>query len=488
MSMRRLCLSCVLLVGLALPASATDTTYELLSAPHVHGTLTLQLNSDKKLLYLRDSDPNYRTLQDNTAFVIDDQIDLVFHGFNPFLVTISSTEKTEADPNFGSLAKFLDAAQKLGLFQTESGTAGMSASSALAGLEERSEKGTELTKLLTIGQSLKAAINDTDCTAYNKLHEGLSDLRNNLGTIVVSKQTFDTWTESSNNPSGVKEVRDDILKRVETFAQLEKAMKEILSAIDQLAAKGASPNEPRCDRFRASTLALAVDVSHKISEVMALRREISSKLQDLRKYLASFEDKTAWRTDGDYIFLRPTSDFNNVKLLTVNVRKRTMNGGDNDFEIVEEDPVSTTFRLRQHSLLVPEVGVAVVATDLDFPKYGTEEKDGKILVKDAGDDEDPIKAAMMLNLTWRAHRTLPVFPGLQIGLTQTESYPGLLAGINFRFVYPRPFSLSVGRLFAWYKDLETLKPGDPITGTADIEKDLERHMKQATYFAIQYTF
>jgi hypothetical protein len=487
--MRRLYLSCALLVGLALPASATDTTYELLSAPHVQETLTLQLNNDKKMLYIIDQARNSRDLRDNTAFVIDGQMDLVFRGFNPFQMSISTSEKTEADPNFGALAKFLDAAQKLGEGLAKSQNAANAA--AQAGSLMPMSESLAIAGAMANLESAEMKLRNSNCDAYKEIHQALVKLQGNIGTTLVTRADFTSWSAESNRAAGIRTVRAGIQEKIKDIATHTEDLQKTLDAIHKISLQGAQVGESEhvCNEFRASTFALAVDVSHQITEVLDLRRELSSNLQDLRKYLVKFEDDSAWGRDGDYIFLRPTSDFDNVKLLTVSVRKRTVNGGDNQFEIKEEDPISTTIRLRQHSVMVPEVAAAMVATDLEFPKFGTAQKEGKTVVADAGKEKNAIKTALMLNTTFRLPYNSFIFPGIQIGLTQVDKYPGILVGPHIRFTRPRPLSISGGLLFTWYKGLDKLKIDDPISGTADLEKDLAyRRAPTATYFSIQYTF
>ncbi len=81
-----------------------------------------------------------------------------------------------------------------------------------------------------------------------------------------------------------------------------------------------------------------------------------------------------------------------------------------------------------------------------------------------------------------------VYPAVQFGLTNSKDYPGFIIGGGLRFTYPRALSVVAGRLYTWYRDLEGLKVGDPVQGTADLESHLQRKSKRASYFGIQYSF
>jgi len=46
-----------------------------------------------------------------------------------------------------------------------------------------------------------------------------------------------------------------------------------------------------------------------------------------------------------------------------------------------------------------------------------------------------------------------------------------------------------GRMITWSKDLDGIKPGDPVSGTAELESHLKlKRQPSAYYVAIQYNF
>jgi hypothetical protein len=94
----------------------------------------------------------------------------------------------------------------------------------------------------------------------------------------------------------------------------------------------------------------------------------------------------------------------------------------------------------------------------------------------------------MLNLLWS--NTLGwVYPGIQVGIGSARNYPLLMTGGVLRFVGSSNMSLSVGASFPWYQELKTLKLGDPVAGTADIEKDLRFHLAgPSLYVGLQRSF
>jgi hypothetical protein len=79
---------------------------------------------------------------------------------------------------------------------------------------------------------------------------------------------------------------------------------------------------------------------------------------------------------------------------------------------------------------------------------------------------------------------------LQVGITTSKDVPAILAGGGLRlFGLPRgDIALGAGAMIAWVKDLGSLRVGDVVGGTVDIDADLRYARRQGLYAAIQYKF
>ena len=66
----------------------------------------------------------------------------------------------------------------------------------------------------------------------------------------------------------------------------------------------------------------------------------------------------------------------------------------------------------------------------------------------------------------------------------------LLAGGGIRlFGLPKgDVALGGGGMFAWIKDLRSLRVGDPVGGTSDIQANLHYVNRNGYYAALQYKF
>lgn len=138
----------------------------------------------------------------------------------------------------------------------------------------------------------------------------------------------------------------------------------------------------------------------------------------------------------------------------------------------EDKKAGKTMSFTHYRSLLWEVTPGVAYTNVIYDTYGiSTDADGVTTVAEAG--EEHIKQAninLMLNANiiipgW--HETMPFF---QIGAGPSKDYPMLFAGGGIR-INDR-FRVSTGAVFTWVKELNDLKVGDPVDGTAALEKDL----------------
>ncbi len=501
---RRLTLFLALLCG-AQGLLATDRTYELLTAPHVRDKIRIQLSADRKgIEYQKDQETRFADLAEGTTFALHDQADIVFRDFNPFLYSISTSQKTEPDPNFGSIVKFLDAAQA---------TAGNLTPRMAAFIEGISDDEDCDTYASDPGPNCKSL------ERFECLLKKAVKLSADFG---VSQTDFNTWKADSTSAAGVRQTRTAIGKKVDGLSTSIKELADTLGKIDKLRdslvfeactgqctkdcqdqcrstlAKG-SEELKQCENdcpkdCTGSNLEIALlytDVQKTGDVALQAKRELKAGLEKLSKTLEPYQPESAWREDhpSDYIIAKPKGDPENVILFTVTIMDRSFGIDNGILKVEEKVATTTTFRLRKYSALVPEIGGGMLFSNLKYPRYGTEQKDGKTLVKKIKDENADLSAAVVLNMYTRLGYDSFVYPGFQLGVTNAKDFPGFLFGFQARFTRPRALSISAGALVTWYKDLDQLKPGQEISGTAALEEDLElKRAPVSAYFGIQYNF
>jgi len=131
----------------------------------------------------------------------------------------------------------------------------------------------------------------------------------------------------------------------------------------------------------------------------------------------------------------------------------------------------------------------VLCTGLSFPKYGTAEVGGQTVVQRVDDDAAHWIPAVTLNLIAKESPAESVYPMVQIGITHTGEYLAGTLGAGIRIPNYGP-SRSGGLLVTRVRDPSTLKPGDVVTGTAQIDADLKFRDKVTLnyYIGVQRAF
>lgn len=480
---------------------ATDRTYELLTAPHVRDKIRIQLSADRKgIEYQKDEEARFADLAEGITFALHDQADIVFRDFNPFLYSVSSSQKMEPDPNFGSIVKFLDAARATGENLT-----GLFA----AILELPGGGASDCDDLAS-----DPGPNCKSLARFKCLLEKAAKLSND---DEIDQDDFKAWRDDSTSAVGVRKAREAIDAKIDKLSDNTKSLAATLAEIEKLrtsisfeACPGQCTGECRkacgetpsreceesctrsCSGFDLEIALLYSDVQKTGEVSLKSKNELKTALKDLSDKLKSnYESPAAWREDhpSDYIIAKPKGDPENVNLFTVTIKDRKFVADNGTFKIEEKEATSKTFRLRKYSALVPEIGGGVLYSNLKYPRYGTEQKDGKTLVKKIKDENADLSAAVVLNMYTRLGFDSFVYPGFQIGVANAKDFPGFLFGFQARFTRPRALSISAGALVTWYKDLDQLKPGQEISGTAALEEDLElKRAPVSAYFGIQYNF
>lgn len=469
------------------PLFATDTTNELLTAPLIKEKMAFRINGDTMVVAV-DGTNTFVDVVDGVAFVMKQQRDMTFREFNPFLYTISTTEKTEKDPNFGSIAGLLDAIQKMAT-PTQSIAAGEETPKTPD--EIRNETNKRLRKALDKIREKSESIGlDADCTAYKALRIDLNDLHNAMTSPFIDANEVNGWVAAATTAQGVGDVQGKIDAVVGQLNDNVTLMKDLDLAIAKRYIPG-KQGEDECGKVHASTFALVYEISRRLSTAISAHAKLAEDLGTLSTNLKPFANPNNWRPENktEYIFYRPTPSMDDIKIATISIKPRKFSvGAGPSLKVVEETAVTRSVRFRHYTVIVPEMSAAVIKTDLKFPKYGTEEVGGVIKIKSAGTDDFPAAGAVVLNGVCRCWSSTFVYPELQFGVTNSKDYPGFIIGGGFRFTYPRPLSVVAGYIYTWTKDLVGKKVGDVVSGTADLEAALQRKSKRGSYIGIQYSF
>lgn len=182
-----------------------------------------------------------------------------------------------------------------------------------------------------------------------------------------------------------------------------------------------------------------------------------------------------------------------ISISTISVKENGFKLSESN-EIVKvesKELLKRTIRFRRFQRFVPEVSIGTAYTFFKYKTFGTttDLNGNQIIAPPVENAIKNINITSMINFNYYAPNT-QVHPLLQIGLGLNSEIPTLLAGAGLRFrVGQRRIAITGGIALTWVKELDKLKVGDQISGTDDIEKDLEyQFTTPKAYFGIQYNF
>lgn len=159
---------------------------------------------------------------------------------------------------------------------------------------------------------------------------------------------------------------------------------------------------------------------------------------------------------------------------------------------VQKELVKNDAKFRRFQRFVPEVSVGTAYTFFKYYEYGTTtDAAGKQYVATPTEKEiNNLNISTMVNFTYYIENSA-VHPFWQIGAGANAEVPSLLTGFGLRGVLgTNRISISGGIAMTWIKELDNLKVGDEVTGTAAIDQDLKNTFSwpPKAYIGLQYNF
>lgn len=457
--------SFVLIISGSLDAS--NDTVPLLEAPNVGRFVRLQVSADGKTLRFAFKDQaDFLELPASRTLLSTSKVSVRLADYNPLQVTVSTNTTTEADPNYKALDDFLSSLEALG-------------------------KQVVPTAPKAPGVAAVDTAKDSPCEAA-----GHSIQRILTGPAPLTSQKLGKWVKGSAGLSGIltqlgESNSSDGGTVRGTLTTVKSSTKELDADIALL--------EKWFRQQQACTFTNDSDLQARITGLYLLAQQalpplkgIATQLSTLEERLVSFSTDTKWfdsdrTTKSDYELLVSPDPFKNKITLHLDVQGRTYTLSEaGALTIKESDKMSWDIYLRYYSLFVPEVAAGVLYNEVKYPQYGTAVVNGKTTVAPASTGSGHIDAALMTNIVFRGLEMRWLYPMAQIGVSTAKDFPGILGGLGLRFWR---LSISVGRMVTWSKDLDHLKVGDEVTGTAQIDSDLKlTRAPTAWYGAIQYSF
>ena len=438
--------------------AAENPTTSLLTAVRVNDVIRFEADKSKVSYRVDDRFGGLLAEGKSENFAAPHGVDLTYFNYNPFKVTVTSTETAVADPNQKAIGDFLDALKAF--------AGGIAPGPATT------------TANLLAARAPRSVFHDLthpsepclDSGTFQAL--GAPSLRAHELEPEPIGHAVNRWLTNATGRTAIQKVRDEAAEiRLSVAANVKTAQTALSNAADKTC------TEP-------------TETIVKTAKLIADNKELLRTLDTIIKLLDGYLGQR-WHNDGDLVVRQVNSDPAQQKnvYLVFTLQKYTFDADANTIKAEADGELKRSLNIRGYRRFVPEVGVAAVYNELKYPKYTADKQtDGTFLVKKETSKSN-VDAAMTLNMLCNCFGSDFLFPGFQIGLSTAKDYPGIMAGGVLRFAQPKQMSVAFGRMVTWYKDLDKLEVDKPVASQDALDKDLKRKRSPAAwYFAVQYTF
>lgn len=235
----------------------------------------------------------------------------------------------------------------------------------------------------------------------------------------------------------------------------------------------------------------------KVNDILTTRKKTVNEARNLLERIKDFTEERRVTEDNRIVFRRKyTIDkiIGKVKNLHIRIIENEIKTDDLGMISISHKTEKDGFiEIVDYSKAIAEFSGGFFYSDLAFPKFGTTNKNGALVAVQSGEDRPLVFASAMLNIVFD-YEWGPAFPMLQLGVGTGKDRPTLLLGGGIRFFKPlKDISLSAGMAWSWLPELnsEVIKIGEtPITGTADIEKNIQYRFSGVPkpYLGFQFNF
>lgn len=459
----RLRLVAPLVLLCATSMTAADPTSDLLTAPFAPERIYISYDTGK-LQYKLGATAVWQLMPDSTTILISGGTGLTYENYKPLSVRVKVEITEQPDSNY-DISAFVKALTTFG-----SAVIPEAPKPSAALLPETAPPSCPFDVLAKAAKTLSESIRQAPLTA-----DDVKKWQNTSGMTGIDA----TLTEIAKASKAVADKVDDITKQLIAIAIVEAA---VTGGIDK--------GNATCKEFGMVSLGLSAEAKLAAQQRIRDLGSLKDSLDRLVKYLKSFSVSTAW-TGNDYTISIPSASAGKQLTVKITATTQTLVLGPTSVAVQDtpNSEATKTVVLRAYRLFPNEVGVAALYTGIRYPQYGTGTVNGQTVVKAADNLGNTVGGAVMLNWICRCGGASAVYPGFQIGIGTAQQAPSLLAGISFRFVSPQPISLMGGGILTWAKQLDTLKLGDPVSGTAQLQSDLKlKTLPVSWYVGIQYSF
>jgi hypothetical protein len=459
--------------------------------------------SGNKIEYAVDK-RDFHALEKNQLFLTTDPIHIRVEKVNPLSLLVTASASEVDDPRAAVMAKLIEALLGLPVLERPGTNAEKNQTKEmLVGLAARGMVAADAPKTVLdqCKGELGAAIDDIldlDAELYHadwsakKIKGNLKTWSGNIDKgLNGSTPGYSVISDAVDAISQVIGTDDDSGKDT-LLVKLRSAESKLKTIKDFVAAE----QKDRCDQAKrtAYRIYLATNPDTRLDSL----KKIYKALNDLRILLAQdYGDRTRWGgvKEQDYAILKSVKASRD-KMLVVKVAFVRL-----DYDKIKEgeppvpatsDIATESFTLQSYSLFIPEIGVGPTFASIERPTYGTgTDAQGRTVVVQTT-KKSRLEPTVMVNFVLRNPWAELFVPMLQFGASTSKETPAIFGGAGLRFLKTSKGEFAFGTGWVWWfgQDLNNLQPNAPITGMADIQKDLSMQYlgRKFGYINVQYKF
>lgn len=328
--------------------------------------------------------------------------------------------------------------------------------------------------LVAKSQVEKKSISNIDISIPEKINAIKDSLKNDKILKII--QIFDTLKKIDFVSQKITEMKinscDKEIKKIkEYYNKIQKDIEDLKTEIQ------------KSTTFTFTEKYIFNQIAKELSEVLAELIKKSTALEQAFKLVESEKEKAINDPDG----LQWCIKLSEVGIKEGKVAEFTIELKDANYSISSDKGVisklnsksltSKKIRFRKFNRFVPEVSGGILFTFIDYNTYGIQNDPttGNQIIALSGQDRlKNLKFSAMVNYTCFIANS-NIHPFYQIGFAINSEIPTIATGFGIRSNINglRRFTISAGISSTWVKDLDKLKIGDKVNGTADLEKDLK---------------
>lgn len=451
----RLALLATLALATAVPCAAQDS---LLTAPRVREQIQVRVEQ-KTVTFALDGRDNYFEVKENQPFVASVPVKLTYPRLNPLRYQPEAKGKKAPDPAFAVVKELIESLAKIPGIVAPAGGASASRAAALGG----------------------DAGDDKCVQLANLANEYYDDFERELADDKVTPQGIaDEWAKAIgaiDDAFGLGKTGPAAMRSGAASLQtyLKTVSGRVTSSANRYKAIQAALDKDECPTVRPALRALRDNA--RFTNLSERLKSLEKLLKDWTKVLQETYTADEKWLNGVYYIVYPTIDPNaaEMDIVTVKVAALSLVTEDAKVSIKPEDRGAATIVVREFSRFAPEAGAGMVLAFVPRVFYGTgTNADGKTVVAVSKTEDVAVVPGGMVNFVCRCGAGPFVEPMFQIGAAVSKETPGILVGGGIRLfaMGKADVSLSGGVVAAWVKKLKTLKVGDVISGSKDIDADL----------------